>query len=59
VATGIAAQVPLREDVVIILEKWDSLDALRAHLQAPHMREYRGRVKDLVARVQLQVLEPV
>jgi quinol monooxygenase YgiN len=59
VATGIAAQVPLREDVVTILEKWESLDALRAHLQAPHMLEYRGRVKDLVVRVQLQVLESV
>ena len=39
-------------------EKWESLQALQAHLQAPHMREYRERVKDFVASVTLQVLEP-
>jgi quinol monooxygenase YgiN len=58
VATGIPAQGPPREDVVVVVEKWESLDALRAHLAAPHMQEYRGRVKDLVARVRLQVLQP-
>jgi quinol monooxygenase YgiN len=57
--TEIAAQAPLRTDVVVIVEKWESLDALRAHLTAPHMTEYRQRVKDLVAGVQLQVLQPV
>jgi quinol monooxygenase YgiN len=58
VASGIAVQLPLRENVVTIIEKWESLEALRAHLQAPHMTEYRARVKDLVRGVQLQVLEP-
>jgi quinol monooxygenase YgiN len=58
VDTGIGAQIPLREHVVTIIEKWESLDALHAHLQAPHMLEYRTRVKDLVKSVQLQVLEP-
>jgi len=57
--TEIAAQLPPRPDVLVILEKWEGLDALRAHLAAPHMREYRDRVKDFVARVQLQVLQPV
>jgi len=58
IASGAPAQVPLRPNVVTVVEKWESLDALRAHLQAPHMIEYRARVKDLVAGVQLQVLEP-
>ena len=57
VATGIPAQGPLRDNVVTVVEKWEGLDALRAHLQAPHMTEYRARVKDLVVRVQLQVLQ--
>jgi quinol monooxygenase YgiN len=57
-AAGLPGQVPPRADVVTVVEKWDSLDALRAHLGAPHMLEYRGRVKDLVAGVQLQVLQP-
>jgi quinol monooxygenase YgiN len=57
--TEIPAQVPPRDNVVVIVEKWESLDALRAHLQAPHMQEYRARVKGLVSRVQIQVLQPV
>ena len=59
VASGLAGQGPPRADVVTVVEKWESLDALRAHLGAPHMLEYRGRVKDLVAGVRLQVLQPV
>ena len=50
--------VPCRENVVVVIEKWAGLEALRAHLSAPHMTEYRVRVKDLVKSVQLQVLEP-
>ena len=57
-AADLAAPVPVRENVAVIVEKWESLDALKAHMVAPHMQEYRIRVKDLVARVQLQVLEP-
>lgn len=58
VATGLSAQVPLRAEVVTVLEKWEGLAALQAHLQAPHMQEYRGKVKGLIVRVQLQVLQP-
>ncbi len=58
VPTDIAAQIPLRNDVATIVEKWESLEALKVHLTAPHMLEYRQRVKDLVQSVTLQILEP-
>ncbi len=58
VKTDIKTQIPLRESTVTIVEKWESLQALQAHLQAPHMKEYRERVKDIVAGLTLQVLEP-
>ena len=58
VSSGLALQGPARANVVTVIEKWASLYALRAHLQAPHMLEYRTRVKDLVVGVQLQVTEP-
>jgi quinol monooxygenase YgiN len=58
VPTSIGAQIPLRENVVTIVEQWDDLEALEAHLIAPHMLEYRKAVKDLVAGVTLQVLTP-
>jgi quinol monooxygenase YgiN len=48
----------VREGVVTVIERWEGLDALRAHLAAPHMQEYRARVKDYVVRTQLQVLQP-
>jgi quinol monooxygenase YgiN len=50
--------LPFRDNVVVVVEKWESLAALHAHLVAPHMQEYRGRVKDFVVRVELQLLEP-
>jgi len=56
--TDIKAQIPLRENVVTVVEKWGSLPALQAHLAAPHMATYRERVKDYVAGVALQILEP-
>ncbi len=56
--TDIKAQIPLRENTVTIVEKWESLQALQAHLQAPRMTAYRERVKDLVVGVSLQVLQP-
>ena len=56
--TNIGAQIPLRENTVTIVERWESLDALNAHLAAPHMATYRENVKDLVAGVTLQILKP-
>ena len=58
VATGIAAQDGPRDNGVVVVEKWESVDALKAHLAAPHMQEYREKVKGLVARTTLHVLQP-
>lgn len=58
VATGLSMQAPLRDEVAVIIEKWESVDALKAHTQAPHMADYRIRVRELVQRVHLQVLQP-
>ena len=48
----------MRENVVTVIEKWESIEALEAHLMQPHMLEYRKAVKDLVAGTTLLVLEP-
>lgn len=58
VATDIAAQSPPRENVVTIVEKWESLDDLKAHLVAPHMMEYRPRVRPMIVGTTLHILEP-
>lgn len=58
VATTLSIQPPVRENVVVVVEKWESLDALYLHLEMPHMQDYKERVKDMVLSVLLHVLEP-
>ncbi len=58
VPTTLAVQEGPRPDVVTVVEKWATLEALYAHTKAPHMTEYRAKVKDYVVGVRLQVLEP-
>jgi len=58
IESGIGKQIPMRENVVTVLEKWESLDALKAHTLAPHMAEYKEIVKGLVRSLELQVLIP-
>ena len=58
VPTSIGAQVRPREEVVTVVEKWESIEALEAHLMAPHMLEYRKSVKPLVVSASLEVLKP-
>ena len=58
VITEISSQDPIRDDSVVVLEKWQDLASLKAHLAAAHMLEYRPRVRHLVVRTRLQVLEP-
>jgi quinol monooxygenase YgiN len=59
VQTTLGIQEPPRDDVVTVVEKWESLEALYAHTKAPHMAEYRVRVKDYVKNVKLQITNPV
>ncbi len=54
--SGLSNQV-LDPDAVVIIEKWESLEALRTHLAAPHMAAYREKVKELVSGVSLKVLQ--
>ncbi len=56
--TSIAAQPAVRDNVVVVVEKWASAAALEKHLVAPHMQDYRARVKLLVTKVELRILEP-
>ncbi len=56
--TGLPPQ-ELDATVVTILEKWQSVAALKEHLLAPHMRIYQGQVKDLVTNVTIKVLQAV
>lgn len=58
IQTMIPTQVEPNEDQVVMLEKWESTEALEQHLLAPHMMEFRTHVKDMIKTVSLQVLSP-
>ena len=45
-------------DAFVVVEKWESIEALRAHAIAPHMKAYASQVKDLTAGRAIHVLEP-
>jgi quinol monooxygenase YgiN len=51
-----APQTPVGPDTYLVIEKWASPDALRAHSKAPHMAAFGARAKDLIAKRVLHVL---
>jgi len=42
----------------MVIEKWESAEALKAHAKAPHMLAYGARTKDMVANRAIHVLTP-
>lgn len=52
-------QTPMGEDTFVVIEKWASLDHLKAHARAPHMAAYAAKVKDMLAARVVHVLSPV
>lgn len=54
--TGLDAQI-LDDNMVTVIEKWESVDDLKVHLTAPHMLVYREKVASMVEGVALKVLQ--
>jgi len=55
VESGSAAQ-ELDDSVVTIIEKWDSLEDLQAHMNAAHMVSYHEKTREIVEKVNIKVL---
>ncbi len=53
--SGLPPQV-FDKDVVTILERWESMEALRHHLGAPHMAAYFEKEKDLTEGSSIKIL---
>ena len=51
-------QTRLGPDAFMVVEKWDSMEDLKAHAAAPHMAAYGAKVKDLVATRVIHILTP-
>ena len=53
---GTAAYGP---DAFVVIEKWESVDHLKAHAAAPHMKAYGAKTRDMLASRVIHVLNPV
>jgi len=53
-----AVQAKLGPDKFAVVEKWESIALLEAHMAAPHMAEYGAKTKDLIAERVLHILSP-
>jgi quinol monooxygenase YgiN len=53
-----AMQANFGPDTFVVIEKWESPDALRAHAASPHMTAYGAKTKDLLASRVIHVLSP-
>ena len=45
-------------DTFLVIEKWSSMDALRAHASAPHMAAYAAKTRDMIANRVIHILTP-
>lgn len=55
----LGAQTGFGADTLVVIEKWESIDALQAHFKARHMALYAEKTRDLVASRVIHVLNPV
>lgn len=58
-ADGIGGfQTKFGPDSFVVIEKWDSADALKAHAAAPHMAAYAAKTKEMIQNRVIHVLSP-
>jgi quinol monooxygenase YgiN len=51
-------QTKLGPDAFMVVEKWESMDALKAHAAAPHMAAYGAKTKEMIASRVIHILAP-
>ena len=55
---ALAFQTKYGADTFVVVEKWESMDALKAHAAAPHMAAYAGKTRDMIASRVIHILSP-
>ena len=51
-------QAAFGPDTFVVIEQWESMQALGAHAAAPHMKEYSKQSKNMVADSKIHILSP-
>lgn len=56
---GGKVQSPIGSDTFLVVEKWESMEALQAHGASAHMAAYAAETKEFLAERVIHVLAPV
>lgn len=51
-------QAEFGPDTFVVIEQWESMQALGAHAVAPHMKEYGAQAKGMIADRKIHILSP-
>ncbi len=51
-------QAEFGPDTFSVIEKWESIEALEAHLAAPHMAAYGAKTREMISSRMIHVLSP-
>ncbi|MGE3571720.1 MAG: putative quinol monooxygenase [Burkholderiales bacterium] len=54
---ALGVQTKIGPDTFMVIEKWESMEALKAHAAAPHMAAYAAKVKELIANRVVHILQ--
>jgi quinol monooxygenase YgiN len=55
---ALPVQTKYGPDTFLVVEKWESMEALKAHAAAPHMAAYGAKTKELLASRVIHILSP-
>ncbi len=58
IENGPKFQTQYGADTFVVIEKWESIDALKAHAAAPHMAAYAAKTKEMLASRAIHILSP-
>ena len=55
---ALPVQTKYGPDTFVVIEKWESMEALKAHSAAPHMAAYAAKTREHIASRVIHILTP-
>ena len=55
---ALPVQTKYGPDTFVVIEKWESMEALKAHSAAPHMAAYAAKTREHIASRVIHILSP-
>ena len=55
---ALPVQTKYGPDTFVVIEKWESMEALKAHSTAPHMAAYAAKTREHIASRVIHILTP-